>query len=103
MDPVILTASFTSIIIFLISLYHSIVFFSWRLQLEAWSLRLEAFEKLLTAAQVTGRQCAMIISEPWQQVIVLNVSFSHTFPYPVLLVSGSLPAHQLFFLIVLCP
>jgi hypothetical protein len=45
----------------------------------------------------------MIISKPWQQVIVLNVSFFHTFPYPVLLTSGSLLEHLLFFLIVLCP
>jgi len=72
------------------------VSFSWRLQLEAWSLRLEAFEKLLTAGQVTGRQCAMIISKPWQQVIVFNSFSFHTFPYPVLLVSGSLPERQLF-------
>ena len=32
-----------------------------------------------------------------------NAFSSHTFPYPVLLVSGSLPERLLFFLIVLCP
>jgi len=45
----------------------------------------------------------MVLSEPWQQVIVFNVSFFHTSPYPVLLTSGFLPERQLFFLIVLCP
>jgi len=69
-----------------------------RLQLAAWSLELAAyfFKKLLAAGQVTGRQCAMIISKPWQQVIVFNSFSFHTFPYPVLLVSGSLPERQLF-------
>ena len=32
-----------------------------------------------------------------------NAFSSHTFPYPVLLVSGSLPERLLFFSIVLCP
>ena len=71
----------------------------------AWSLRLEAFKKLLAAAQVTGRQCAMIISKPWQQVIVFNSFhlFFSSSPDLLSLVSGSLPAHLLFFSIVLCP
>ena len=34
---------------------------------------------------------------------MFNVSFSHTFSYLVLLTSRSLPAHPLFFLIVLYP
>ena len=33
---------------------------------------LDAFEKLLTAAQVASWQCAMVLCEPWQQVIVFN-------------------------------
>ena len=41
-EPVILTASFTNIIIFLISYYFLIVSFSWRLELGAWSLELGA-------------------------------------------------------------
>ena len=63
----------------------------------------QPLEELFTAGQVTGWQRAMVLSEPWQQVIVFNSFSFHTFPYPVLLVSGSLLGRPLFFLIVLCP
>ena len=72
------------------------------LPLAAWSLEpvalrvFQPFEELFTAGQVTGRQRAMVLSEPWQQVIVFNSFSFHTFPYPALLVEGSLPAHLLF-------
>jgi hypothetical protein len=37
------------------------------LLLAAWGLLLGAyfFKKFFTAGQVTGRQCAMILSKPW--------------------------------------
>jgi len=79
------------------------------LKLAAWrfepvALRVfQPFEELFTAAQVTGRQCAMIISKPWQQVIVFNVSFFHTFAYPASPAEEFLPERLLFFLIVLYP
>ena len=38
-----------------------IVSFSWRLELEAWSLRLEAFEKLFTAAHVRRAQVPAVV------------------------------------------
>jgi len=39
-------------------------------------LRLEAFKKLLAAAQVTSRQLFMVLNKPGQQIIVFN-SFFH--------------------------
>jgi len=48
------------------------------LRLAAWSFEpvalrvFQPFKKLFTAGQVTGWQRAMIISKPWQQVIVFN-------------------------------
>ena len=56
----------------------------------------EPIKKFVTAGKIRGRQCAMVLSEPWQQVIVFNSFSFHTFPYPALLVEGSLPAHLLF-------
>ena len=32
----------------------------------------DAFKKLFTAGQVGGRQCAMVLQEPWQQIIMFN-------------------------------
>ena len=54
---------------------------------------LDAFKKLLTAGQITGRKRAMVLSEPRQQVIVFN-SLHVFFPSSLdqlLLVSGSPP------------
>jgi len=51
------------------------------LKLAACRLLLDAFKKLLAAGQVTGRQRAMVLNEPWQQVIMFNSSFSHVVPY----------------------
>ena len=45
--------------------------------LAAWRLLLDAFKKFLTTGQVGGRQCAMVLSEPWQQIVVFNIF--HTF------------------------
>jgi hypothetical protein len=73
---------------------------AWCLPLEAWCLLLDAFKKLFTAAQVAGRKRAMVLYEPWQQVIMFNSlhlisSFS---PCPASPAAGSLPMHPLFFL-----
>jgi len=45
----------------------------WRacgLLLEAWSLNL--IKKFLASFQISFWQLAMVLSEPWQQVVVIN-------------------------------
>ena len=69
---------------------------------------LYTIKKFPTLAQIRGRQLAMVLKEPWQQVIVFNslLHLSLSFcivpgqPSPV---ARSLPSHLRFFLIVLCP
>jgi hypothetical protein len=48
-------------------------------QLVAWRLMLVAqfLKELPAAGQVTGRQAAMIISKPWQQIIFINSHLKH--------------------------
>jgi len=74
---------------------------AWRLKLAAWCLLLQAFKKLLAAAQVAGRQCAMVLSEPWQQIIMFNslhVVSSPSSPDQPSPAEGSPPGRLLFFL-----
>ena len=76
------------------------------LRLGACSLRLQAIKKFPAAFQITGRQCAMVLCEPWQQIIMFNflhlisssqaisLSLTHAMPRNGAVPSRLLPLQQ---------
>ena len=51
------------------------VFLNRCLRLDAWGLQLYAIKEASAALQIAGRQCAMVLNEPRQQIIFFNSHF----------------------------